>query len=719
MNNELSVSLNLDTNEYKSELDSALRQFNKFQRELSTKKLGFNKKQVVEFDRIFSDIRNTAIRELNGIQNKIDSLELKSDKLEASWDRALKNLDTSLPEEKWNAAMGKIDEIETRFNINTDELEDAYDEYEATLELLKQNPLNVEYFDDAFTKFNSELENVEEGLTRTGQKIDETSNKAGKLHGIFGRLSIGGRVLSQMRNSIATMLNPLNLVRKTWNDIIMADGSKLGETFRTVADNITKLLKPAIEWLAKAVLTVISYIAQMISIITGKKIDLFKKSKDSSEKIKNNFAGTSKAAKEINRQLAGFDEIQDISESTSGAGSGISGLQPVTQDIEFKFKVPELPKVLKDIAKWIKDNPKWAGILAGLTAFTLFGKSKIGTGILTAIKTILGGGSGANVTGLLGISSTLSLLTAAAWVITLDIIGIQEVIHLIGELNDAHANRDAAIQSNIENEKKLNKSLTETMISEDASTEAKKRAIDNFNLLTKGTRDYVEASVGGIKGQQAYRKSLEDSALTMNDAYKSGKLLESGEYEYYLMLKDQFNPMIEDNYKRIEITTGVSDELRESFKKLDKKYSTKYAVETNNNFTSFETSFKNMVGGVRTALGKPFSVKVETQLSTITDKVRNAISNIFIKSYDVGTNYVPNDQLAYIHQGEAIVPKKFNDKQFFTNYSSNDETNNLLEKLITAVNNIEINPYTTVKDVGNTAIQYIKDKSRQEGRSVI
>lgn len=31
-----------------------------------------------------------------------------------------------------------------------------------------------------------------------------------------------------------------------------------------------------------------------------------------------------------------------------------------------------------------------------------------------------------------------------------------------------------------------------------------------------------------------------------------------------------------------------------------------------------------------------------------------------LNSYDVGTNYVPNDQLAMIHQGEAIIPKKYN-----------------------------------------------------------
>jgi hypothetical protein len=32
----------------------------------------------------------------------------------------------------------------------------------------------------------------------------------------------------------------------------------------------------------------------------------------------------------------------------------------------------------------------------------------------------------------------------------------------------------------------------------------------------------------------------------------------------------------------------------------------------------------------------------------------------FVPQYEQGTNYVPNDGLAYLHQGEAVVPKKYN-----------------------------------------------------------
>lgn len=33
---------------------------------------------------------------------------------------------------------------------------------------------------------------------------------------------------------------------------------------------------------------------------------------------------------------------------------------------------------------------------------------------------------------------------------------------------------------------------------------------------------------------------------------------------------------------------------------------------------------------------------------------------IRVTAFDVGTNYVPNDGLAYLHQGEAVIPKKYN-----------------------------------------------------------
>lgn len=84
---------------------------------------------------------------------------------------------------------------------------------------------------------------------------------------------------------------------------------------------------------------------------------------------------------------------------------------------------------------------------------------------------------------------------------------------------------------------------------------------------------------------------------------------------------------------------------------------------------------------------------------------------------DTGTNYVPEDQLAMIHKGEAVVPKKFNSREYFG--SGNEETNSLLNEVIEAIKDIEINPYTTIRDVGKASLNYINSKSRQLGESVV
>ena len=52
-------------------------------------------------------------------------------------------------------------------------------------------------------------------------------------------------------------------------------------------------------------------------------------------------------------------------------------------------------------------------------------------------------------------------------------------------------------------------------------------------------------------------------------------------------------------------------------------------------------------------------------ISTVTlGMFSNVFSHIeiarFVPKYEQGTNYVPNDGLAYLHQGEAVVPKKYN-----------------------------------------------------------
>ena len=97
-----------------------------------------------------------------------------------------------------------------------------------------------------------------------------------------------------------------------------------------------------------------------------------------------------------------------------------------------------------------------------------------------------------------------------------------------------------------------------------------------------------------------------------------------------------------------------------------------------------------------------------------------SMSNIKIPTIpylNVGTNYVPEDTLAMIHKGEAVVPKKFNSKEYFN--GNNDETNRLLNTLIVTLENKDMNAYISSNDVGRASVSYINEQSRIMGRKLI
>lgn len=92
------------------------------------------------------------------------------------------------------------------------------------------------------------------------------------------------------------------------------------------------------------------------------------------------------------------------------------------------------------------------------------------------------------------------------------------------------------------------------------------------------------------------------------------------------------------------------------------------------------SAFKNIVNGIIKGINKVVAIPFK-ELNKVLDKIRNVsilgkkpfkgmigtISVPKIPTLNVGTNYVPEDTLAMIHKGEAVIPKKFNP---YTNMNS-------------------------------------------------
>lgn len=93
------------------------------------------------------------------------------------------------------------------------------------------------------------------------------------------------------------------------------------------------------------------------------------------------------------------------------------------------------------------------------------------------------------------------------------------------------------------------------------------------------------------------------------------------------------------------------------------------------------------------------------------------LSKLSVPSFDVGTNYVPQDMIAQIHKGERIVPAKYNNDDWVSDDVDMTETNSLLEQLI---NVVASKNFTIGKDdIGRASVDYILAENRRRGGSII
>ena len=144
---------------------------------------------------------------------------------------------------------------------------------------------------------------------------------------------------------------------------------------------------------------------------------------------------------------------------------------------------------------------------------------------------------------------------------------------------------------------------------------------------------------------------------------------------------------------------------------LDKKikelsgYKATATVEVKANTSSFKKKIKDIISGptilISSFLGKGVKEKAEKWLN----------------SFDVGTNYVPNDQIAKVHKGEMIVPKKYN--PMTSNISNNSDVVNKLDRLIDVVESKEFSAYLDSEKISKKTISYINNEKRIQGRSVL
>ena len=173
-----------------------------------------------------------------------------------------------------------------------------------------------------FKNVQARLEAMTKSMGRFSRRITGLASSAL----IFNLLSSG---LRQMTNYMGTALLSSASLRQALGNLQGAAA--------TAAAPLIKILTPALTALANAAATVFAYLAKLVAFLTGKTVS-------SAKAAAKGMSGTSKAAKDAAKSLAGFDEIERLDAKTGSSGGG-SGASSITPNYNFDAKSPFLDSV--------------------------------------------------------------------------------------------------------------------------------------------------------------------------------------------------------------------------------------------------------------------------------------------------------------------------------------------------------------------------------------
>lgn len=243
----------------------------------------------------------------------------------------------------------KIDNTRTkleRLKKQHQEINDKVNQYQS-----KINQINLQ-------KQQSQVQQVSNGFRKVGSSIQDAVRRAGNL--VLGIFAI--------RSAYMTL--------RQASSYLASYDKQYAANIEYIKYALTQAIAPVLQYIVRLAATLLGYINAIVQGWFG--INLFSRgSVKNFNKMKAGAGGVAKAAKEIKKQLAGFDEMNILSDQSSTGGGGGGGAGGAMPSFDLSALQGEPPEWLK----WIIDHKDeilavLAGIAAGLLALR-FGLSPL------------------------------------------------------------------------------------------------------------------------------------------------------------------------------------------------------------------------------------------------------------------------------------------------------------------------------------------------------
>ena len=566
----------------------------------------------------------------------------------------------------------------------------------------KKEIVEAEYEADKFRRTLERIKNTQFGqaVSKRFNGIKQHISKVTAFLGRFVKYRVANMFFRALTADIqtgianiyewsSTMDGTANRVAQTL-DRLKTNSNYLKNSFASLATNVLGVLMPAFESLINILVNVINAFNQMIAYITGSP------TWNKAIKVQSQYqASIDKTAKALGK-LAGFDEINNIGGS-SGSASSVDPTNPY-QFEEVDVDTTQASKNLRNLIDLVSllgtailgiKALKFAEML-GLTSLQALGLGIAIGGLITTIANLImyiNDPSFANFGSLLtslgvtilGFAMLMGNIPLAVVGGLLVLIGLftrfkDEVDSFVGWLKEKLGSTSGGgilgwIHTN----------LTE---SDNVFLSLIGYGLENIVLTISDRIDWIMDIFSGLS--QGMKLILDGIILFIKGDFKGGfKSAWEG-------VKLIFKTIWDGIWANLRITLNSILRGIESM--------VNWAIRGINKLLA---PLRDMSNGLAEFIGVDWEWK--------------EFSTISLPRLATGTNYVPQDTLAMLHQGEAVVPKKFNSEEFFGGDS--EETNELLRELISVVR--KKNFSITKKEVGEASVDYIRSQTRLKGASVI
>lgn len=222
----------------------------------------------------------------------------------------------------------------------------------------------AEEYRNSQSKTNKLLKEQSSKIDNLGKGFDKASNKVSK---IVNKIFKWGLALVGIRTV-------LNLITRAFNTISQYN-TELGTKVEQMRLVLAVALEPVIQYIVNLLLQALSIISRIMNTLFG--LNIFGRASELwSKKMANNMSSGASSAKEMKKQLAGFDEMDVLQDNDSGAGGGGgagSSMEPwQLEEVDVSW-VEKLKKYL----------PELLGLLAGVAGFIT--AIKLGLGFIKAL----------------------------------------------------------------------------------------------------------------------------------------------------------------------------------------------------------------------------------------------------------------------------------------------------------------------------------------------